>query len=91
MGGTGRPFVLGRDAGGPFVGVFLTQAGLPSGCYHAGLAPSAVEFGAYIEVDGVMWRKTTGFHSDQHPSSGQAYDGTTRVCFNASAEVTYTV
>lgn len=91
MGGTGRLFVMGRDTQGPFVGVFLTQAGLPSDCFLAGLAPKAIEFGAYVDIGGVMWRKAAGFHSSQHPASGQTYDASTRFCFNASAEVTYAV
>lgn len=89
-GGPGQPLVLGRDAAGEFVGVFMAQEGLPADCHLPGLGPAGIERGTYIEIDGILWAKAPGFTSTETPVDG-AYAGSTRFCFNVRAEVAYTV
>lgn len=91
-GGPGQPFVLGTDASGPFVGVFMHQDGLLEDCHLAGIGPDAIERGTFIEIEGVLWRKAAAFHSSAaSPALGSRYDGSIRFCFNDAAEVTSTV
>lgn len=90
-GGQGQPLVLGRDADGTFVGVFMGQDGLPADCHLPGLGPTGINRGPFIEIHGILWRKAAGFSSVGAPTDGAAYPGSTRFCFNDRAEVAYTV
>jgi hypothetical protein len=91
-GGLGQPFVMGSDASGSFVAVFAHQDGLPDDCHIPGIGAHAIERGAFVEVEGVMWRKATTFRtSSPLPALGRAFDTSIRFCFNDRAEVAYTV
>jgi hypothetical protein len=90
-GGLGQPLVLGRDAVGAFVAVFLVQDGLPPDCHLPGLGAVGIERGQFIEIEGILWRKAASFSSAEQPELGRTYEGSTRYCFDDRAEVAYTV
>lgn len=88
-GGPGEPFVLGSDESGSFVAVFMHQDGLPEDCHIPGIGAQAVERGAFVEVNGVLWRKAATFESSAPlPAEDSAFAGSTRFCFNEQIEVT---
>lgn len=88
-GGPGHPFVLGTDAEGPFVAVFASQEGRPADCH---IVPAGggigIERGAFIETEGILWRKAPDFRSEvDMPALGQTFTGVGAFCFNERAEV----
>ena len=90
-GGAGQPFVLGSDAGGSFVAVFAHQDGLPADCHLPGIGAAGIERGTFIEIKGVLWRKSPSFHSaGALPATGEQFPASTRFCFDDQAEVAYT-
>lgn len=92
-GGPGHPFVQGIDARGPFVASFSGQEGRPADCH---IIPAnggqGIERGAFIELEGILWRKFEDFASEVPiPTSGRPYVGIGAFCFNEVAEVTNAV
>jgi len=59
----GRPggglVILGTDEGGRFLGGFPTQGGLPDDCYVDN--STGVDRGTFVELYGVLWRKSPEF------------------------------
>lgn len=87
-GGLGQPFVLGSDAAGSFVAIFSHQDGLPNDCHIPGIGVIGVERGAFIEVNGVLWRKAPSFEAAMAlPAIGEEYPSAARFCFNDQAQV----
>lgn len=87
-GGLGQPFVLGSDAAGSFVAIFSQQDGLPDGCHIPGIGVVGIERGAFIEVNGVLWRKAPSFEATMAlPAIGHQYPSDTRFCFDDQAQV----
>lgn len=89
-GGPGHPFVMGTDALGPFVAVFSGQEGRPDDCH---IIPAnggqGIERGAFIELEGILWRKDAAFASEVGvPPVGQRYEDVGAFCFDDDAEVT---
>lgn len=92
-GGQGHPFVQGIDAAGPFVATFAAQEGRPADCH---IIPAnggrGIERGAFIELEGILWRKFEDFASEVAvPPVGQRYEDVSAFCFNEAAEVTNAV
>lgn len=88
-GGPGHPFVQGIDARGPFVASFSGQEGRPADCH---IIPAnggnGVERGAFIELEGILWRKDAAFASEVGvPPVGQRYEDVGAFCFNEDAEI----
>jgi len=91
-GGLGHPFVMGRDAAGPFVASFAGQVGLPETCHIIPVAGPGIERGAYIEVQGVLWSKAPGFATTvPTPGLGAEWPGAARFCFDELARITTVV
>lgn len=83
---------MGTQGDRRFAGAFVHQGGLPADCWLAGIGTVGREWGAAIEIDGVFWRKATGFKaSGTVPRHGDQYPGSTRFCFDAQARVTSVV
>lgn len=92
-GGPGHPFVQGIDARGPFVAVFSGQEDRPADCR---IIPAnggqGMERGAFIELEGILWRKDAAFTSEVGvPPVGQRYEDVGAFCFNEEAEITSAV
>jgi hypothetical protein len=87
-GGLGQPVVLGSDANGEFVAVFTHQNGVPADCHLPGIAAVGIERGAFIEIKGILWRKSPSFRSPVAvPPNGREFSSSTRFCFNDQAQV----
>lgn len=88
-GGPGSPVVVGTQGDQRFVGVFVRQDGLPADCWLPGIGAVGREWGAAIEIDGVVWSKGPGFKAGGTvPGRGDRYPSSTRFCFDAQARVT---
>jgi hypothetical protein len=89
----GRPggglVVLGHDRDGRFLAGFPTQGGLPDDCYVDN--SEGVDRGAFVELYGVLWRKSPAFVAAQLVRPDHEYPGGTRFCFNADGLVSGTV
>jgi hypothetical protein len=88
-GGLGHPFVIGHDATGQFMAGFASQEGRAADCH---IVPAGggqgIERGAFIEAEGILWRKSPDFRSEvAMPALGQRYTGVGAFCFNQRAEV----
>jgi hypothetical protein len=92
-GGLGHPFVIGTDATGPFAAGFEHQQGLPDDCHIVPAGGPGIERGAYVEIQGILWKKAAAFHSDAAPpAAGEEWGrGATRFCFDEHAEITSAV
>jgi hypothetical protein len=88
-GGPGNPVVAGTQGDQRFAGVFVHQDGLPAGCWLPGIGADGIEWGAAIEIDGVLWTKAPGFRAGSTaPRRGDHYASSARFCFDAQARVT---
>lgn len=87
-GGLGQPFVLGSDAAGSFVAIFSHQDGLPDGCHIPGIGVVGIEREAFIEVNGVLWRKSPSFEAAMAlPAIGEEFPSAARFCFDDQAQI----
>jgi hypothetical protein len=87
-GGLGQPFVLGSDSAGAFVAIFSHQDGLPDDCHIPGIGVVGIKRGAFIEVNGVLWRLSPTFNAGAAlPANGQPFPGATRFCFDDQGRI----
>jgi hypothetical protein len=88
-GGPGSPVVVGTQGDQRFAGVFVHQDGLPADCWLPGIGAVGREWGAAIEIGGVLWSKAPGFKpGGTIPGRGDRYPSSARFCFDGQARVT---
>ena len=88
-GWSGELVVLGWDAEGAFVAGFMRQAGLPDDCFVE--SATGLDRGAFIEMRGVLWAKSSRFDAAEPVAPGTAYPSGTRFCFDDEGEITSTI
>lgn len=81
----GELVVIGSDAAGPFLAGFQTQDGLPSGCYVDNTR--GIDRGGFIELRGILWRKSAAIEDPVRPGTDRAYPSGTRFCFDETAAI----
>lgn len=91
-GALGAPFVTGLEDGRTFAAGFVHQDGLPADCWLPGIGELGIERGSFVEIGGVLWRKSLSFVSDVAlPAVGEPFPASARFCFDANALVTRVV
>lgn len=81
----GELVVLGSDAVGPFLAGFTTQEGLPAGCYVDNAR--GINRGGFVELHGILWRKSSAIEDPVRPGTDRAYPSGTRFCFDETAVI----
>lgn len=82
---SGTLYVIGRDAEGRFIVPFMTQGGMPDGCYVA--FEPGVDRGAFIEIAGILWAESPDLDPAERLQPNNPYPLGTRFCVDESARV----
>jgi hypothetical protein len=73
--------ILGHDELGGFIATYQIQQGLPSDCFVDG--SEGIDRGDYVELHGVLWKKTYRFKSSSDTHVDHSYPLGTRFCYDA--------
>jgi hypothetical protein len=82
---SGPMVVIGRDAEGRFIFPFMTQDGMPDGCYVS--FEQGIDRGAFIEIAGILWSTSPELDPAERVQPNASYPRGTRFCLDESARV----